>query len=343
MRLTSVVQGDRDGTAEAFVHLKGLFEPMAEGLAFLELADDSVRINKKLARMLGYAIKDLRSSDKLRDLVLPKAGLGNGELLEIIGRRGELICHETQLARKNGDKINVVVNAEIVCRRLDGNHVVVLSVADSAARKTMEDRMRQRLHNLSTHVEALEDRLRASRRDLRNSNVRIRDCLRKIVRMKKGVQALCDSVEEKRSEVTRTIEQSLDRTVQPIIDHLMSTQMTEAQKHLLKILDFNIKHIATGLGVNCSNPQRNLTPRETQICHMIREGMNSREIAAATGLTFQTIITHRKKIRKKLGIAKAKLNLEMYIRDNVRIDGEYTYHVGSRSHEPTNPGMPDEA
>ena len=50
---------------------------------------------------------------------------------------------------------------------------------------------------------------------------------------------------------------------------------------------------------------------------MIRAGKDSREIARALGLAYQTIIVHRKNIRKKLGLKKNKQNLASYIMKNM--------------------------
>ncbi|MEW6113892.1 MAG: LuxR C-terminal-related transcriptional regulator, partial [Thermodesulfobacteriota bacterium] len=43
------------------------------------------------------------------------------------------------------------------------------------------------------------------------------------------------------------------------------------------------------------------------------EGKDSRAIAEAMGLAYQTVIVHRKNIRRKLGLKKQKKNLTTYL------------------------------
>ena len=50
---------------------------------------------------------------------------------------------------------------------------------------------------------------------------------------------------------------------------------------------------------------------------MISQGMDSNQIALEMGLRYQTIIVHRKNIRKKFGIDKTKQNLATFIREKM--------------------------
>jgi len=48
---------------------------------------------------------------------------------------------------------------------------------------------------------------------------------------------------------------------------------------------------------------------ELRIASLLKDGKRSREAAAALGLATPTVIWHRKKIRKKLGIAETRGNI----------------------------------
>ncbi len=58
----------------------------------------------------------------------------------------------------------------------------------------------------------------------------------------------------------------------------------------------------------------NLTGRERQLADLIRSDMTSRRIAAKLGLSESVVEFHRTNIRKKLGIAKKKVNLKTYLK-----------------------------
>jgi len=57
-----------------------------------------------------------------------------------------------------------------------------------------------------------------------------------------------------------------------------------------------------------------LTPRELEICDLIKEGWSSKEISESLNLSLLTVHKHREEIRKKLGITNKNVNLGTYLR-----------------------------
>ena len=58
-----------------------------------------------------------------------------------------------------------------------------------------------------------------------------------------------------------------------------------------------------------TSPFLNLTPTELKVAEFIRQGLSSKEMAAALSLSKGTIDFHRSNIRKKLGLNKSGANL----------------------------------
>jgi DNA-binding NarL/FixJ family response regulator len=56
-----------------------------------------------------------------------------------------------------------------------------------------------------------------------------------------------------------------------------------------------------------------LTPRERRIAEMIRDGQSTGAIAAALGISFMTVKSHRKRIRRKLGIQAQRVHFQSYL------------------------------
>jgi DNA-binding CsgD family transcriptional regulator len=56
-----------------------------------------------------------------------------------------------------------------------------------------------------------------------------------------------------------------------------------------------------------------LSPRELEICVMIRGGLTSKEISRLLNITAQTVDKHRQNIRKKLGLNDKDANLTSFI------------------------------
>ncbi|MCF8040171.1 MAG: LuxR C-terminal-related transcriptional regulator [Desulfohalobiaceae bacterium] len=68
-----------------------------------------------------------------------------------------------------------------------------------------------------------------------------------------------------------------------------------------------------------------LTPTEMEVCQYIQDGLTSKEIAEKLYSSFETIQTHRKNIRKKMGLKGSKTPLCTYLRVNKRLPGSYYY------------------
>ncbi|MBL7180118.1 MAG: helix-turn-helix transcriptional regulator [Desulfobacterales bacterium] len=56
-----------------------------------------------------------------------------------------------------------------------------------------------------------------------------------------------------------------------------------------------------------------LSPTELQVVNLIKQGKRTKEIAAILNLSANTVMSHRYKIRGKLGLLKNKTNLHTFL------------------------------
>ena len=54
-----------------------------------------------------------------------------------------------------------------------------------------------------------------------------------------------------------------------------------------------------------------------KICNMIRNGLQTKEIAELCSISLATVNRHREHIRRKLGITNSKRNLVTYLQSNM--------------------------
>jgi PAS domain S-box-containing protein len=85
----------------------------------------------------------------------------------------------------------------------------------------------------------------------------------------------------------------------------------------LDIIERNTKAILFQDQNSDISPFAVLTPMETQIAQMIREGRKSKEIADSLRMSIHTVYFHRENIRKKLNITKSGVNLTKHLQDNL--------------------------
>ncbi len=57
-----------------------------------------------------------------------------------------------------------------------------------------------------------------------------------------------------------------------------------------------------------------LSPRELEICNLIKNGLANKEIAALLQISLETVERHRHNVRRKLRIDNEKVNLATFLR-----------------------------
>jgi len=106
---------------------------------------------------------------------------------------------------------------------------------------------------------------------------------------------------------------NINELIQPSLEQLKKTNLTPRQKTHISIIESTINSIASPFIRSLSKKYLNLTPMEIQVAELIRQGNNTKEIAAHLTLSDQTVETYRKNIRKKVGITHKKIHLRTYL------------------------------
>jgi PAS domain S-box-containing protein len=119
--------------------------------------------------------------------------------------------------------------------------------------------------------------------------------------------------EKDQKMIEEKIQLNLREVIFPFIDSLRGIALENRGKRYLDLLEANLKSILSPFVRNMVNTYEGLTPRETQIAEMIRQGMNSKDIANISGTSVATINTQRNNIRKKLNLRTKKTNLRSHL------------------------------
>jgi len=101
--------------------------------------------------------------------------------------------------------------------------------------------------------------------------------------------------------------------VVPFPERLMKSQLDPKQLSYIYIIESNLNDIISRFSRNLSTKYLSLTPTEIQVANLIKEGKNTKEIGEVMMLSPRTIETHRKNMRKKLGLEKKKENLRSHL------------------------------
>ena len=131
-----------------------------------------------------------------------------------------------------------------------------------------------------------------------------------------ALKVIIGGIGEQKREVETKIAQNLNLTVKPLLDQLKSQQLPDTAAFLLQSIEFSLSNIFSSFGFNNLKDGHLLTPKEMQICEMIRAGLSSKQIAKVFNISPQTVLVHRKRVRKKLSLAKSRTNLASFLKAN---------------------------
>ena len=122
---------------------------------------------------------------------------------------------------------------------------------------------------------------------------------------------------KKRDKDKKEMEQNLlsnvKKLIEPFIESIKNTALDDRQKSLLNILDSNVHEIVSPLTRKLSMENLTLTSTEIRIANLIKHGHDSKGISKIMNISPRTVDTHRKNIRKKIGIDRKKVNLRSYL------------------------------
>ena len=142
---------------------------------------------------------------------------------------------------------------------------------------------------------AVEDDLRARTEELAEINNALRVILRKS--------------REESEENVRKMAASIRQLAFPHLENLKLARLSGRQAAYLQLLEEALSEIASEDFSSLSDLQRKLTPSEYQVAVFIRQGKKSKQLSEIMSISCRTIESHRKSIRKKLGLQHSKKNL----------------------------------
>ena len=117
-------------------------------------------------------------------------------------------------------------------------------------------------------------------------------------------------IEVEKKRIQEDISTNVGNIISPILDQLPLTDTTE--KHI-KLLRHHLDRLTSPFGTKITDRSLNITPRELDICNMVKGGLSSKDISQLLNISPTTVSRHRRNIRKKLGIANKDINLYTYL------------------------------
>lgn len=144
--------------------------------------------------------------------------------------------------------------------------------------------------------------------ELREVNRQLREEQQALTDKNIALKEVLGQIKEESNRVKLQIKTNLEHLVMPTLLR-MKERARESDKSGLKLLESLLAEVVSPFVSDLEIHFGNLTPREAEVCSMIKNGMQSKEIALALGISVRTVEKFRQKIRIKMGIDKSETNL----------------------------------
>ncbi len=138
------------------------------------------------------------------------------------------------------------------------------------------------------------------------------------VRLNKKNLALSEilrQIDYEKNLIKCQVQANINRIVKPLVDILRNNTNSDRDLYF-GMLDDALNDITSKFMTKLELQFSSLSPRELEICNLIKNDLSSKQIADALNISIQTISQRRKHIRKKLGISNKKINLSAYLKSS---------------------------
>ena len=119
-------------------------------------------------------------------------------------------------------------------------------------------------------------------------------------------------IEQQKQEIKNDVISNVHDLFIPLLEQRMSVGKKEDLQYF-KLLKRSLEDLTSSFGRKITQKSLKLTPREIQLCNMIKRGLTSKEIASLLNISLNTVGRHRHSIRKKAEIIEKKENLYSYL------------------------------
>jgi DNA-binding CsgD family transcriptional regulator len=145
------------------------------------------------------------------------------------------------------------------------------------------------------------DELRKQTAELENKNIALKE--------------LISSIGLERKALQDQLRMNIELTVLPFLNKMQNSDTPpEAWQVYLKVVLRNLEEIASSFNRRIIEERVRLSPREFEICNLIKNGLSNKDIAELLKISLLTVERHRHNVRKKLRIDNEKVNLATYLR-----------------------------
>jgi PAS domain S-box-containing protein len=282
----ALVRRERKLAEEALRRQAQIIDQIHDSVVSTDLEGQVTSWNKGAERLFGYPAKE--ALGKHISFVYPQDQheFLEQEVIKPLQKKGDHEI-EVRMRRKSGEDFYAHLSLSLL-RDGEGSVAGMIGYSmDITQRKRAEEMLKQTTSQLEIEREALE-----------RKNIALREVL--------------DQIDAERNSLKRQVTTNVEQTIIPTLLRLKESSHP-SQTRLFEMLAKDLREIASPFLDTLKSEYAKLSPRELEVCRLIKNGLTSKEIAEALSLSVTTIHKYRELIRKKLGLVNNEVNLHTYL------------------------------
>jgi PAS domain S-box-containing protein len=244
-------------------------------------------LNPQGYKLAGYNPEDFKEGFHVLQLVAPEEHEKHYERIQRMMQGEKLPPTEYRLLRKDGSIFWGLVTSNLIYedKKVVGIRTYTI---DISKRKEAEEALKERSKELEIKTDSLGE-------------------------INTAMKVLLKKREEDKEELEDNVLTNVKELITPFFKKIKKTKLDDQQKTLLNIIESNLNEIISPFIRKMSLEYLSLTPTEIQIANLIKHGSPSKKIAELMNVSPRTIDTHRKNIRRKIGLQGRRKNLRAHL------------------------------
>jgi PAS domain S-box-containing protein len=286
--VTGVVAGFRDitGTEEQLSHLRTgeerlrlIFNNSREMIVMIDSQGKILMANPSCLSFFGFCPSDLEALVKR---VHPGDRRSAREALNAASESrdwaGDFIW---RCENANGEFVDF--ESSVTSITVHREHYSLLQCRDITSRMQIEEELQATNEKLAREEQVLEEK---------NS----------------ALKEILLQIGDEKEQIKRQIQANVDRLIVPVLQTLYE-RADDTNKSYLHFLESCLNDITSPFINRLEKQYAKLSPREVEICKMIKSGFSSKDIANTLNISLLTVHKFRQQIRNKLGVNNKQVNL----------------------------------
>jgi PAS domain S-box-containing protein len=278
-------------------NFRTLAENANDGILIAVGEGEYVYANRRAAEITGYGVFELLKTT-IQDIAhQDDLGKIKETYRHIFAGKKFQKQFEATIVRKDGNEVPIeITGARSIWY---GHPAAIVIFRDITERVKAEKALQEAHHELELRVKERTKDLEIKTKSLEEMNTAMKVLLKKR--------------EEDKTEIEDNVLTNVKELVMPFVEKFRETQLDDQQKTFLNIIESNLNEVISPFSRRLSLDYLNLTPTEIQIANMTKHGSTSKKIAKVMNISPRTVDTHKKNIRRKIGLEGKRANLRSYL------------------------------